>query len=774
MDSFLKRRYFECLLIILYLIVGFVPYFNAIDKIAPQYLFLSIVNSLAAIYILFTSKKVSFKYASYVIASLFGLVIWSFISLTHAINKAEVLIETSRVIIFLFAFVNLYVLLNRNQSLLKYIPFFVSIILLIEVSLVYERFIERFTYGASYSRDMGLRAFSGNINITAFSFLLKLPFLLYSISRLKLKFILSFLILTLYVFCLFLLGSRGANLMLLVVFALLFILHFVFKHKFIEEKKYFIFLLISITVAGIINSQLFKNNSSISVIERSTNLNTSSTQQRLRFYSSAVNSISQNPILGVGIGNWKLHATEYDKPFMQDYTVPYHAHNDYLQIFAELGLPGFIFYFGIYLWLFFLIYNAIKSKEFNNNNKHSNLILLCFISLTVYLADSFLNFPFTRPLMQIQNLFFWAVILVVIGQSSSIKNIFSITINQTKAYQKTLPLLFIICGLSFSTFISQRVFKSFRDQQFLTAAASGSYTNYSREYVESLESDLPSITATTIPIETMKANLIYSIKDEKPDDTLHYMIAEGKKQNPFLPFNELTKSVLFIRQEKPDSAYVYAKKAFYEIPNHEIHFELLMDIAEAYKDSLEVDKAFNSIKNKDLRNSFYEKYLKASLNIKNNIGLTENDILDKYSSKNPGVNLSKIFRTIFKVGKKNVEEGYYESLKANDFFKENKFKEAADSFEKAYSFNPQEVSYYENAANSYMQAGNDKKAIEILKEVISKLNPKTGKAEYLLGIIYIGMKENQTGCEYLYKSKNKGFNVDKFMFSKFCNTENIE
>ena len=68
-----------------------------------------------------------------------------------------------------------------------------------------------------------------------------------------------------------------------------------------------------------------------------------------------------------------------------------------------------------------------------------------------------------------------------------------------------------------------------------------------------------------------------------------------------------------------------------------------------------------------------------------------------------------------------------------------------------------------------MQAGNDKKAIEILKEVITKLNPKTGKAEYLLGIIYIGMKENQTGCEYLYKSKNKGFNVDNLCFQSFVN-----
>ena len=113
------------------------------------------------------------------------------------------------------------------------------------------------------------------------------------------------------------------------------------------------------------------------------------------------------------------------------------------------------------------------------------------------------------------------------------------------------------------------------------------------------------------------------------------MISEGKKHNPFLPFNELTKSVLFIKQKKPDSAYVYAKKAFYEIPNHELHFQLLMDIAEAYKDTLEIEKAINSIKNKELRNSFYEKYLEVSLNIKNNLGITENDILEKYSSRNP-------------------------------------------------------------------------------------------------------------------------------------------
>ena len=68
-----------------------------------------------------------------------------------------------------------------------------------------------------------------------------------------------------------------------------------------------------------------------------------------------------------------------------------------------------------------------------------------------------------------------------------------------------------------------------------------------------------------------------------------------------------------------------------------------------------------------------------------------------------------------------------------------------------------------------MQAGKDDKAIEILIEQLNKLNPQTGKSEYLLGIIYIGKKENKSGCEYLHKSKGKGFVIPKEIFNTFCN-----
>ena len=360
------------------------------------------------------------------------------------------------------------------------------------------------------------------------------------------------------------------------------------------------------------------------------------------------------------------------------------------------------------------------------------------------------------------------MILIILENESDYKQSF-FKITYDSFFKKIFMLLIILSGIIYSATISYKLFKSYLDQQFLKAAGSGNFPTYSRQYVESISSDLPSIDATTVPIETIKANLIYNIKDfEYNDDTLHYMISQGRAQNPFLPYNDMTRRVLFIKKRKQDSAYIYAKKAFYEIPNHSVHFELLMDIAEAYKDSIEVNKAINSI-NGEIRDSFYKKYLEVSLNIKNNIGLTESKFLEKYNSKNPDDETVKVFNTIFKIGKKNVEDGYFESIKAEDYFNKKEYSKAAKSYLKASELNPLEVSYYENAANSFMQSGKDDKAIELLKKVLEKLNPTSGKAEYLLGIIYIGKEKNKIGCKYLYDSKLKGFKVPKVIFERFCN-----
>ena len=46
-------------------------------------------------------------------------------------------------------------------------------------------------------------------------------------------------------------------------------------------------------------------------------------------------------IFGTGLGNWKLTSIHYDKDAINGYIVPYHAHSDFIQLGAELGIFGF-------------------------------------------------------------------------------------------------------------------------------------------------------------------------------------------------------------------------------------------------------------------------------------------------------------------------------------------------------------------------------------------------------------------------------------------------
>ena len=73
--------------------------------------------------------------------------------------------------------------------------------------------------------------------------------------------------------------------------------------------------------------------------------------QRLRYFAGALESFKEKPILGKGIGSWEYESIKYEKPEMQSYVVPYHAHNDFLELLAETGILGFVLYFGIIFFM---------------------------------------------------------------------------------------------------------------------------------------------------------------------------------------------------------------------------------------------------------------------------------------------------------------------------------------------------------------------------------------------------------------------------------------
>ena len=105
------------------------------------------------------------------------------------------------------------------------------------------------------------------------------------------------------------------------------------------------------------------------------------------------------PLFGIGIGNWKIKSIEYAGADVSGYTVPYHTHNDFLQISAEIGVIGGIIYLMIYLIPIYQVLIKLKNRVLDN----LNLVYLLIIS-SIFI-DSMLNFPIARPINHIFLLF---------------------------------------------------------------------------------------------------------------------------------------------------------------------------------------------------------------------------------------------------------------------------------------------------------------------------------------------------------------------------------
>jgi O-antigen ligase len=97
-----------------------------------------------------------------------------------------------------------------------------------------------------------------------------------------------------------------------------------------------------------------------------------------------------SPIIGYGLGNFKIISIERDKENIRSYTVPYVMHNDFLEVAVELGIIGLSLFLLIFIYPIYFLLKRIKIK----NLKTEHLVLLSM--LFIYVVDSNLNFPFTR------------------------------------------------------------------------------------------------------------------------------------------------------------------------------------------------------------------------------------------------------------------------------------------------------------------------------------------------------------------------------------------
>ena len=382
-------------LILLYLVIGFIPNLGAVDRIATHWLYLNLISVLSIVFFIYKSNsKEGLKISSNKPLMIFLIFfIWSILSLFYSINIAESLISLIRLFSVILATYLIGLHLMEIKSLkLIFILFFFPI-LIIEILLPSFKFFQIISYvdySFAYAND--LKTFTPNKNITAAIITSHLGFIFFIKYYLK-KFEWLLLILVFIASCVITFISARASIIGLVLSLLL-----VYIITFLKKKENLFFLRKVILVVGtgfFLSSLYLGSNNDASIQNRLTSINTddTSTNQRIRFYKHGIKHMINNPIIGIGIGNWKFKSIEYDSKDIQSYIVPYHLHNDFLQYGAETGFIGMFLYLLLFLILLLINIQRIDSNYF--------LSVSLIISVTVFFVDSNLNFPHHRPIMMI-------------------------------------------------------------------------------------------------------------------------------------------------------------------------------------------------------------------------------------------------------------------------------------------------------------------------------------------------------------------------------------
>lgn len=380
------------LFILLVLCVTLVPSYGALDKANTQWLVLSLIP-----FVFFKSITLKNSSAIFIIYSFFIFQVC--LSLFYTKNYSISFIDVSRhITLFLLLGIFLRLLITNNLSF-NQISFLVSSILIAEsvisllplFSFVYEN---GFVFSNIKSVDLNqFKGLTGNRNITTASIVIKFPFLLYIIYKSKI-FLRSFYVTLsiLPLLSLFIINSRAA----LLSFSLIIITTILFYLIFKRDKIGSLLLILGSTIISFLLSAYILPSKSIQTTQRlaSINFTNESSSQRFFLWENAVDYILSNPFIGCGIGNWKVESAAYWGSLGNNYLVPFHAHNDFLEFATELGITGGLTYFILFSFISFSLFKSIYTTK-------SFKFVVLFTSFIALFIDSLLNFPFERPIIQI-------------------------------------------------------------------------------------------------------------------------------------------------------------------------------------------------------------------------------------------------------------------------------------------------------------------------------------------------------------------------------------
>lgn len=289
----------------------------------------------------------------------------------------------------------------------------------------------------------------GNVNYFAEYLIIPLPIAvsLFFASQNKLKKILLLIGIIAMSASLIATFTRGSYLCFGVSLIFMFFLFLISQGKNFVKKNRKIFIIILavvviITFLFIIPTPLNKSGTAIEKIKSRISISqitqSFSIKRRIAIWKFTVPMIKDHPLLGSGIGTYKYNTLKYQAEFFiqgENRSLYPHgfadkAHNEYLQLWAEMGIVGL----GIFIWLIISYFSCgLKILKKIKDEYKQGIVIGLMGAVVAVLVDSMFGFPLHLPATIV---LFWLALALTVTVSKNKANVEEINIVQNDSIRE--------------------------------------------------------------------------------------------------------------------------------------------------------------------------------------------------------------------------------------------------------------------------------------------------------------------------------------------------
>jgi O-antigen ligase/tetratricopeptide (TPR) repeat protein len=509
---------------------------------------------------------------------------------------------------------------------------------------------------------------------------------------------------------------------------------------------------------------------------------------RLEYWQGTMRLIKDNAWFGTGPGTFIYTFPRYQSEYCANFIVS-HAHNDYLEFIAEMGITGFLF-FSLLLFLFFT--KTVK-KLINLENRELQIIGFCTLAACISLMfHSFFEFNFHIPSNAILFVVCAAITMSISSSTDTKMKYFSLSLNRNRKIKYLIGVVFIILVISYTYFL-------------IAPYIGEKYYHIAREYQKQKKYELAIIALKkSLSIDKGNSEYMAAIGDLMMARSLSSRMDTGGKKSLFgaLKYYNMAirscrvqsyyytkKFICLKRMKKYDQAVASLNRAIHYSPMSPYNYYYLGDfylennrIAEACKEynryfrltnrdfELTLDKIIQAGCDYDVLKSVFSddiilkkrfvKYLVSKGKNNEAIGELEGIYSVEPNVQNALAHLHGVCKT--KEYQKALIEGenYLSIYKDNIllqkqvatiYCKLNMMKEAKELYDKLLIKDPYQAGTYIDYANLYASLSDYKTGIVILTRGIM-YNPNIARLHYILSLFYKKNNQPENSLEHLKKS----------------------